>query len=282
MPDELDPVRDRVVAVTGAGTGIGREVAVKFGELGWRVAIGGRRVDKLRETADAVDAAGGTCLPHALDVADGDSVETFFATVEASFGTVTALINNAAAARTGPLDDFSPEEIASEVNIKLTGSLLMARRGIHAMRRDGRGGDILFMTSMAASMPWPYHLPYAAANAGLEHAARTLRLELEGSGIRVQTLRCGETGGTDFFTKELESGRAVPANEHFFRYALVRHAGLMTPPMVADAVVTAVTLPRDRQFGLLEVTPTAPMGELPNSFDDWIAAVTARFVEQQP
>ena len=79
------------------------------------------------------------------------------------------------------------------------------RLAVHGPARDpgacdatARGGDILFMTSLAAATPWPLHLPYAAASAGVEHAVRTLRFELEGTGIRVLNLRCGETIGTDF------------------------------------------------------------------------------------
>jgi len=68
----------RAVAISGAGTGIGQATAVKFGELGWRVAVGGRRVEKLAETRERVEKAGGTCLAHELDVADGGSVDRFF------------------------------------------------------------------------------------------------------------------------------------------------------------------------------------------------------------
>jgi NADP-dependent 3-hydroxy acid dehydrogenase YdfG len=277
MTEELDPRHDRVVAVTRAGTGIGQVIAAKFGALGWRVVIGGRRADKLAETAALVEAAGGSCMAHTLDVTDDDSVETFFEAAESQFGTVTAVINNAATARYGPLDDFSPAEIAAEIATKLTGSLFMARRGIQAMRRDGRGGDILFMTSLAAATPWPLHLPYAAASAGVEHAVRTLRFELEGTGIRVLNLRCGETLGTDFATREMENGRAMDANERWFPMNLLRHTGLMYPDQVADAVVTAVTLPRGHQYSVMEVMPTAPIGALPPTYEEWGAALVAQF-----
>ena len=163
---EPDVERPRVVAISGAGTGIGQATARKFGEQGWQVVVGGRRVDRLTETASLVDESGGACLAHELDVTDAESVERFFAAAEERFGTVTAVINNAATARYGPLDDFSPAEIEVEIATKLIGALYMARRGIQAMRRDGGGGDILFVTSLAAVQPWPFHLPYAAANAG--------------------------------------------------------------------------------------------------------------------
>jgi NAD(P)-dependent dehydrogenase (short-subunit alcohol dehydrogenase family) len=260
--------------VSGAGTGIGQAIAARFGALGWRVAVGGRRVEPLGETATRVERAGGTGLALPLDVTDPDSVERFFTAVEAALGPVGVVVNNAATARYGPLEDFSPGEIEAEIATKLLGSLYLARRAIPPMRRNG-GGDLVFVTSLAAVQPWPFHLPYAAANAGVEQAARTLRLELEGSGIRVTMLRCGETGGTDFATRELASGRIAWASEHWFRRGLQRHSGLMTPEMVADAVAAAVTLPRGYQYETLAVIPTAPVGDLPTTFAEFGAAMLA-------
>ena len=279
---EHEPTHDRVVAVSGAGTGIGQAVAATFGALGWRVVVGGRRFDRLAETASLVEQAGGRCLAHELDVTDADSVEGFFAAAEAEFGLVTAVINNAATARYGPVDEFAPAEIEREIATKLTGGLFLARRAIQAMRREGRGGDILFVTSSAAAQPWPYHLPYAAANAGVEHAARIMRLELEGTGIRVGVLRCGETGGTDFATREMESGRMLPANELWFRRGLLRHTGLMTPDMVADAIVDVVTRPPGYQYEIVAVVPTAPMGDLPVTFEEWGGAMMRAHAPQDP
>src|SRR5215510_4289851 len=97
--------RERVAVVTGAGTGIGQAIAAKFGSLGWKVAVGGRRVELLEETTALVDSAGGRGLAHALDVTDPESVEEFFAAVERELGPVGVVINNAAMARYGPLDD---------------------------------------------------------------------------------------------------------------------------------------------------------------------------------
>ena len=125
--------------------------------------------------------------------------------------------------------------------------------------------------------PWPFHLPYAAANAGVEHAARTLRLELEGTGIRVNVLRCGETAGTEFGTRELATGRMGPASELWFRRGLLRHTGLMDPGMVADAIVTAVTLPTSYQYEVIAVMPTAPTGDLPQTFEEWGTAMASAF-----
>ena len=266
---ELDPKRDRTVVISGGGSGIGQATAVKFGELGWRVGVGGRRPEPLTETKSLVEAAGGTCVAHHLDVSDAASVEAFFNATETALGPVTAVVNNAALGRYYPLVEFPPEQIEREVATKLLGSLYMSRRGIQGMQAAGRGGDIVFVTSLAAVQPWPRHLPYAAANAGVEQAARTLRLELEGSGIRVTTMRCGETAGTEFGLPEQESGRGAEASELWFRRGLLRHTGLMMPDMVADVIVTAITLPLGLQFDTLAPIPTAPIGELPVTFAEW-------------
>jgi NAD(P)-dependent dehydrogenase (short-subunit alcohol dehydrogenase family) len=273
---ELDPA-DRVVVISGAGTGIGQVAAVKFAALGWRVAVGGRRADKLAETVALAESAGGRCLGHELDVTDGESVRRFFAATQTELGSPTAIINNAAMARYGPMDDFSPAEIQAEIATKLIGGLFMAREGIRAMRHEGAGGDILFVSSLAGTHPWPRHLPYAAANAGIEHAARTLRLELEGTGIRVTILRVGETLGTDFATREAPTERMAEASDLWFRRGLLRHTGLMTPDLVADAMVTAITLPRTHQYDIVGVTPMAPIGELPRTHEEWGVQMTSQF-----
>ena len=257
----------RVVAISGAGTGIGQVAATRFAAAGFRVAIGGRRVERLAETKSLIEGAGGTCVAHELDVSNGGSVERFFAFVEGELGTVTAVVNNAATARYGPLEDFSAEDIELEVATKLTGSLLMAARGIRGMRPAGTGGDIVFVTSAAAIWPWVQHLPYAAANAGVEHAARILRLELEGTGIRVGVLRVGETAGTEFGNRGMALG--VMPHDLWFRRGLLRHQGLMNPANVAEAMLAMVQLPSTYQYETVSLVPTAPVGELPVTMDEW-------------
>jgi NAD(P)-dependent dehydrogenase (short-subunit alcohol dehydrogenase family) len=151
----------------------------------------------------------------------------------------------------------------------------MAARAIRGLRGTGTGGDIVFVTSAAAVFPWVQHLPYAAANAGVEHAARILRLELEGTGIRVGVLRVGETAGTEFGHRGMAMG--VMPHDLWFRRGLLRHQGLMTPENVADAMITMVGLPPTHQYEILSLVPTAPVGELPTTMAEWQEGMRRRF-----
>jgi hypothetical protein len=80
----------------------------------------------------------------------------------------------------------------------------------------------------------------------------------------------------------MENGRAFDANAQWFRMNLLRHTGFMVPEDVADAVVAAVTLPRGHQYRFMEVTPSAPIGALPPTFEKWGAALAAEFAPERP
>jgi NAD(P)-dependent dehydrogenase (short-subunit alcohol dehydrogenase family) len=281
VTDTLEAAPGRVAVITGGGTGVGRETAAQLAELGWSVAVGGRRSRHLDQTARAVEAAGGQCLPTQLDVTDPGSVERFFGEVERQLGTATVVVNNAAVANHSSLYESSTGDIAAEVATKLIGALYVSRRAIQGMLRAGRGGDIAFVSSMAAVAPWPLHVPYAAACAGIEHAAQSLRLELEGTGIRISTIRCGNTA-TDIAPQQAaDEARELAIRERWFGLGLLRHGNLLEPADVAAAIVSAVTLPIGREYGVLEVTPAAPKAALPQNFPQWRAAVAATVVARQ-
>ncbi len=247
----------RTAVVTGATAGIGRAIAIALGELGWRVAIGARREERLADAVKRVEAAGGKALGHPLDVTEPASVEAFFAEVERRWGCADVLVNNAGAARPGRLDRLSYADIRAAIETSLVGALFATRRAVEALRARGLPGDLVFISSRSAAESWAHHLPYGASKAGVESAARTLRLELEGTGIRVALIRVGDTLGTEF------SASWTPADfaenlAVWQRLALLRHAGLMQPEDVARAVVLAVTTRPGVQLELIGVDAQAP------------------------
>src|SRR5689334_5541608 len=144
----------RIAVVTGASTGIGRAIAVGLGALGWPVAIGARRTDKLDETATLVEAAGGTVLACSLDVTDAGSVDAFVATVEDRLGPVAVLVNNAGIAVPGRFWELTPEQMDEEVRTNLLGPFLCTRRVLPAMI-ERHAGDVVFISSDTVRAPRP-------------------------------------------------------------------------------------------------------------------------------
>jgi NADP-dependent 3-hydroxy acid dehydrogenase YdfG len=249
----------RTAIVTGASSGLGVAMAVALGELGWRVAIGARRVDRLQQTAQLVEQAGGSGFAHALDLADPDSVERFFDATEEAFGVADVVVNNAGMSKPGPVHERGVEEIQYEVAVNLLGPMYMVRRALPPMLERGRGGDIVFVTSDAAVHPRPRQAIYTANKTGLEGFSRALAMELEGSGIRATIVRPGPAASE--YAADWDMTNIVELIQFWQHFGLQRHGGIMPPEAVARAVVTAVTTPAGVYFDTLEVQPEAPRSD---------------------
>jgi NAD(P)-dependent dehydrogenase (short-subunit alcohol dehydrogenase family) len=249
----------RVALVTGSSSGIGRSIAIELGRLGWPVALGARRLERLEETAAEVRAAGGEPFVHELDVCDAASVDAFVRASEQALGPIDVLVNNAGMATPGWFHTLSVEALQREVATNLLGPILLSRLVIASLRRRGSPGDLVFITSDATRNPRPRMAAYSATKAGVEALAHTLAMECEGTGIRSTTVRVGPTMSEFGFawpTDEL-----VEIMEYWPRFGLSRHDGVLDATAIAGAVVVAVTAPPGVRFDTLEVQPEAPVGE---------------------
>lgn len=246
-----------MAAISGGSAGIGRAVAEALGALGWKVALGARGEERLASAAAAVRAAGGEAFTRRLDVTDADDVDAFFTAADAALGPVDAVVCCAAHALPGRLHERPAALIRAEIETGLIGALLFARRGIQGMVARGAPGDVLFVSSTTAAVPWPHLATYAATKAGVEQAARTIALELEGTGIRASVVRVGNTAGTDW-ARDWSAGDLEIAWTDWPRYGLLRHAGLMEPVQVARAIVASLQAPRGMHLDLVTVNPEAP------------------------
>jgi NAD(P)-dependent dehydrogenase (short-subunit alcohol dehydrogenase family) len=254
-----DPDGARTAVVTGASSGIGQAIAIGLGALGWRVAIGARRVEKLTETADRIRAVGGTPFARALDVCDPVSIDGFFAATEAALGPVDVLVNNAGIAWPGLLHDVDDDIHRRVVETNLLGPMYTTRRAVRSLVDRGAPGDIVFISSDVTVNPRPQMPAYGASKAGVEHLAHTVGLELEGTGIRSSVVRVGPTLTSfgDGWDPEI-FGALLP---EWQRYGLQRHWNTMDVATVARAVAMLVTLEPGASIPLIELQPTPPKGE---------------------
>jgi NADP-dependent 3-hydroxy acid dehydrogenase YdfG len=251
----------RVAVVTGASSGIGRAIARALGALGWPVAIGARRADRLEDAAGEVEDAGGDPFAHYLDVTDPDSVDEFVDAAEDALGPVDVLVNNAGMSVPGEFHRVGVDDLRREVETNLLGPMYLTRRAVASMLDRGSGGDLVFISSDATRNARPRMAAYSATKAGVELLARSLAMELEGSRIRSTVVRVGPTVTEFGFGWDMDVLQDLMT--FWPRYGLQRHAGVLEPAAVARAVVFAVTAPRGVHLDTIEVQPEAPEGEGP-------------------
>ena len=246
----------RTVIVTGASSGIGAATALELAKLGWRVALGARREDRLQDVVKRIDDAGGRAFAHALDVTDPGSIERFYAAAERALGPADAVVSNAGMSTLNLLQHAKVEDVRAEVAVNLVGPILMARRALPAML-ERRRGDLVFVSSENSIRPRPYQTGYSAAKAGLENAARALAMELEGTGVRSTIVRPGPTYPTGF-ADGWDPALLKRLLEAWKSFGLQRHLRWMKPESVAGAIVQALSPPGpESHVNLLEVMPLA-------------------------
>jgi NAD(P)-dependent dehydrogenase (short-subunit alcohol dehydrogenase family) len=177
----------RIAVVTGAGSGIGRAVALQLASDGFNVVLAGRRVDALDETAvligDGATAAQAMVVP--TDVVDETSVRALFTAVEDRFGRVDVLFNNAGTgAPPVPFEDLTVAQWQAVVDVNLTGSFLCAQAAVRLMKRQNpSGGRIINNGSISAHAPRPNSAPYTATKHAITGLTKAIALDGRAYGI---------------------------------------------------------------------------------------------------
>jgi len=243
----------RTAIVTGASSGIGAATALELARQGFDVAIGARRVERLREVAERVEAAGGRAFAHVLDVSQPHSIDAFYAAAESALGPIDLLVNNAGMSILNLLPDAEVEDLRAELEVNLLGPMLLCRRAIPGML-ERRRGDLVFVGSENAVRPRPYQAAYTAAKAGLEGLARVLAMELDGTGVRSILVRVGPTGSE--FGARMDHGMLKRALEAWRYWGVQRHMHFMPSESVAKAIARVVAAPVEESYpSLIEVMP---------------------------
>jgi NAD(P)-dependent dehydrogenase (short-subunit alcohol dehydrogenase family) len=240
-------VTHKVAIVTGAGSGIGRAVATALARGGYRVALAGRRVAELEETARL--AAPGVCLPIPTDVSDAAAVEALFTLTRERFGRLDLLFNNAGfGAPAVPLEELSLSQWQSVVDVNLTGTFLCTQWAFRLMKaQTPRGGRIINNGSISAQAPRPHSAPYTATKHALTGLTKSTSLD-----GRAYDIACGQI---DIGNAETATASRMKAG------ALQAHGAVVTEPMMAvDNVVQAVLfmagLPLDANVQFMTILAT--------------------------
>ena len=243
---------ERVAFVTGASRGIGRAIAVALARAGHPVGFCyGSDADGARETQEAVEAEGAKSVALRCDVADPAAVDAAFGEVEAAFGKVTVLVNNAGITRDGLVARMSDEQWQSVIDTNLGGAFHTIRRASAGMMR-ARYGRIVNVASVAGQSGQAGQANYAAAKAGLLGLTRSIARELAPRNITCNVVAPGPivTAMTADMPAEWQDQivNAVPLG----RFGTAEECAAVVAFLCSDAAgyVTGALVPVDGGLGM--------------------------------
>jgi NAD(P)-dependent dehydrogenase (short-subunit alcohol dehydrogenase family) len=191
-PDRGDwlGLRDQVCVVTGAASGMGREIALRFAAAGAKVVALDRDANGCADTADEVTRQGGTALALPCDVTDPDRVAVVATEVLATLGRCDVLINNAGILQSGDLETLTLRAWNAVMQVNLSGYLLCAQEFGADMLKRGRGA-LVHVASIAASHPQAFSGAYSASKAGVVMLSRQIAFEWGPHGVRSNAISPG-------------------------------------------------------------------------------------------
>ncbi|SER44963.1 NADP-dependent 3-hydroxy acid dehydrogenase YdfG [Lentzea xinjiangensis] len=243
----MSAINGKVVAITGASSGIGEATALLLAERGARVVLGARRSDRLADLVARIEKAGGTAVHTRTDVTRREDLHSLVALARERFGQLDVLVSNAGAGPISPLDDLRVDEWDEMVDVNIKGVL----HGIAAalpVFREQQAGHFVTTASTAAFTVVPSMAVYAGTKVAVRAICEGLRQEA-GPALRVTTVYPGfvHTGFAEASTND----------EVRARIADMRDRIAIPPDSIARAVAFAVEQPADVDVNEIAVRPTA-------------------------
>ncbi|WP_431930719.1 SDR family oxidoreductase [Micromonospora sp. RP3T] len=241
-------IQGKVVAITGASSGIGAATARHLASLGATVVLGARRTDRLDQLVDEITAAGGTATAVRVDVTDADDVTSLVDTAVRRYGRLDVLVGNAGMTRIGPLADLDVAGWSAMIEVNVKGILHGIAAALPTFRRQGSGHLVTVVSTSGLKI-----VPTQAVYAGTKNAVRTLlealRQESTDGTLRTTSISPGYVR-TELIDNALDDPAArEQARQHMADLGI-------DPAAVARAIAFAIDQPDDVEIGDLTIRPT--------------------------
>jgi NADP-dependent 3-hydroxy acid dehydrogenase YdfG len=233
----------KIVAITGGGTGIGAGIAKGLAAAGCKVTVGGRRVEPLESLASSISSEHAV-RAHAIDVADAQSVKTFFADIRAEVGDVDILVNSAGVnIQKRTMAEMSPEEWDRVLQINATGAYRCMHEVLPAMRQR-KDGLVVNISSVAGKRAISLGgIAYCASKFAMTALGTAVSNEVREEGVRITNVYPGEVN-----TPILDNRPTPVTQEH--------KDSILQPEDVASVVVTICSLPPRANVPEVVIKPT--------------------------
>ena len=230
----------KIALVTGAGTGVGKAVAIALAEAGYNLVLAGRRKEPLEETAAAINTAGSQALIAPTDVSMREQILALFDKVKTTYGRLDVLFNNAGiGAPPVPLEDLPFETWQNVLATNLTGMFLCTQEAIKIMKaQDPRGGRIINNGSISAHAPRPFSVAYTSTKHAVTGLTKSTSLD-----CRAYNICCGQIDIGNAATPLTE--RMVKGDGILQPDGSKKIEPRMTADHVGNAVVYMASLPLD-------------------------------------
>ena len=240
-------IEGKVVAITGASSGIGAATAVLLADRGAQVLLGARRTDRLNEVVDRIRARGGRAVPCDLDVTSMDGMKAFVDKAVEESGRLDVFMNNAGISRIGPIADLDIDGWSTMIDVNLRGVLHGIAAALPVFTRQRRGHFVTTVSTAGLKI-----VPGMAVYAATKNAVRTLleglRQESTDGTIRTTSISPG------YVRTELADSIQDPAARHHVQQGMREFA--IDAAAVARAVAFAIEQPDDVEVGDLTIRPT--------------------------
>jgi NADP-dependent 3-hydroxy acid dehydrogenase YdfG len=239
-------VQDKVVAITGASSGIGEATARILAQAGAKVVLGARRGDRLDKIVGEIKAAGGQAIARSLDVTQRDDVKAFVDAAVKEFGRLDVLVNNAGVMLVGPLDELKIDEWDRMIDVNIKGVLYGIAAALPVMREQN-SGHVINVSSVAGHRVGPGTSVYSGTKWAVRAISEGFRQEA-GATIRSTIISPGAV------LTELPDHISSPAIKEA---AKAMYATAISADAIANAILYAIEQPADVDVNEILIRPTA-------------------------
>jgi NADP-dependent 3-hydroxy acid dehydrogenase YdfG len=242
---QMPNIKGKVVAVTGASSGIGEATARILANAGAHVVIGARRIERLEKLAQEIARNGGTVLTSKLDVTSRDDVERFTKLAVSNFGRLDVIVNNAGVMPLSPLSSLKVDEWERMVDVNIKGVLYGIAAALPIMSEQG-SGQIINVSSIGGHSVSPTAAVYCATKFAVGAISDGLRQETDK--IRVTVISPGTT------TSELADTISDPVARDAMKSF---RAVTISPEAIGNSILYAISQPDDVDVSEIIIRPTA-------------------------